>query len=110
MLVESEFSVLSFDSIPIGILLLDGDRGQLLLRCRQDWVDVLPTEDAEIMSALCDDLVRLGRDHGVALLDYLEDSFSHSVRISVRQRIEITDVDDALDQLYSCYVERTTQA
>ena len=114
--MAAEFSVLSFARpggliVPIGVLLFDLNGQQLLVRCRQDWDSVAEGDDAEVLAALSDDLVQVARNLGaVKLLDYLEDTLSHSIQISTRQRIETTNVEDALDELYSHYVETGTQA
>lgn len=110
----SWFSILSFaqpsgPTVPIGVLVFDPDREQLLVRCRQDWDRVAERDDAEVLSAVCEDLVELGRNLGGAkLLAYLEDTLSHCLRVSDRERIEARDQDDALDTLYSQYVEGNT--
>jgi hypothetical protein len=78
--VEAEFSVLTFahpggSIVPIGLLLLDPNEQRLLVCCRQDWDSVVEGEDAEALSALSDDMVKVARNLGAAkLLDFLEDT------------------------------------
>lgn len=94
MSVQAEFSVLSFtypggSIMPIGLLLFDPNAEQLLVRFRHDWDRVAEPEDAEVLSALSEDLVRVAQDLGSATrLNYLEDTLSNSIQISARQQIE----------------------
>ena len=84
--MQAQFSILSAKqpgarkSIPIGIVLTA--QGALFVRVRTQW-DSWEASDAEVLSALADDLVQLGRLLGAhKLVSYLEDTHSNSVRIS----------------------------
>ena len=111
MVMEAEFSILSFarpgaGEVPIGILLFDHGLNQLRARFRQDWEQVAPEDDAEVLAALSDDLAAMGRELGARrFLEYLEDTLSHSLRISTRDQIQTDHFDELIDSLYTRYVE-----
>ena len=111
VLMQAEFSILSFarpggGEIPIGILMRDCVRDQLRPRLRHDWGTVADEEDAEVLAALADDLLQVGRQLGAqGLLEYLEDTASHAVRLGPRERIETEDLEQLLDTLYEKHVE-----
>ena len=110
--MEVEVSILSFvppgaGEIPIGILVFDQHLNQLWARFRQDW-DQVDTEEAALLAALAEDLIRVGRELGAqSLLEYLEDVCSHSIRISSRNQIQTDDLEMLLDSLYANHIERT---
>jgi hypothetical protein len=91
---------------PIGVLLSDGQ--ELHLKFRSDWTSILPNDDEiEVWRELCDDLAQKGRELGPArLLALLESTASHALRISERQRTEITDFQTTLSELYEMHVVR----
>src|ERR1700733_7827969 len=74
---------------PLGILLLDAETGALSLRLRDESdFEYLEEQDADFLAALEPDLQAKGQEAGLALLDSLEDSLSHFVRIGGRTAIE----------------------
>jgi hypothetical protein len=114
--VHAQFSVLTFTNpggsvVPIGLLLFDPEAQLLLVRCRHDWDRIADPEDAEVLSALSEDLVRVARDLGAAnVLEYLENTLSNSIEISARQRIETTNLEDAIEDLYIQHVDAGSHA
>jgi hypothetical protein len=109
MLVEAEFSILSAqqpgaaESIPIGILMIAQD--ELFVRVRTRW-DSWDASDADVLSALADDLAQLGRHLGAhRLVRYLEDTLSNTVQISDRKRLETDDPTEEIDRLYRLHVD-----
>lgn len=105
----AEFSILHFAEpggplVPIGVLLFDTARDELLVQCRNDW-DRFSEEDAGVLRPWTESLIQLGREFGAgALLNLLEESLSNSIRISDRRPIESTNLDATLETLYSTYV------
>ena len=109
--MQAEFSILSFarpggSVIPIGILVRDCSRNQLRPRLRRDWETVAAEEDAEVLEALADNLLQVGRELGAqGLLDYLADTASNAIRLGPRERIETEDLEQLLDALYERYIQ-----
>ncbi|MDQ2775118.1 MAG: S24 family peptidase [Acidobacteriota bacterium] len=89
----------------IGVLLLDPASDTLYLRLRRDWESVASDEDAEVLSALEDDLSVESRQRGgAAVLEYLEAAASQSVRITDREAVTVRDFDRTLGELYRQHV------
>ena len=89
-----------------GVLLLDTASDQLHLRLRRDWEQLADPEDAEVLAGLEQDLRRQGRESGgEQLLRSLEDTLSHTLRITDRETIAVGDFEKALERLYLRYVE-----
>lgn len=107
--MDADFSVVSFvppggTQVPIGVLLINTERVRVAFLHDFAAVTTDP-EAAEVLSALSASLVELGRELGArALLDYLEDTLSNSIRITSRERINSTDLDEALGSLYDEHV------
>ena len=91
---------------PIGILLCDFSRDCLRVRMRQQWWDVLPDDDSsEIWQEFAQDLEQRAREVGaVELLDWLETTASHTLRLGERHLIRIVAVETTLDALFRQYV------
>jgi len=92
---------------PIGVLLVDPatDRGWLRLRERFD--DLAEPEDAEVLDALADDLGRRLAEAGTAaLLAWMEDSLSNTLRVTDRQTVRVDAFSRVLDQLYDRSVDK----
>jgi hypothetical protein len=93
---------------PLGILLVDEETDQLSLRMLGA-ADIgnLAEEETDILDFLPDDLRGKARESGGrALLDALEDSLSHFLRISDRTAISWTgDAQRAADRLFDEYVD-----
>jgi Protein of unknown function (DUF3037) len=109
--MDIEFSVLFFAKpggpvVPIGILLFDRPQQQLRVRLRANWADIADRDDAEILACLSDELVQLGKELGAqGLLEYLNDTLSHSIRITDAKTIFSTNPDATLDNLFQVHVD-----
>jgi SOS-response transcriptional repressor LexA len=89
----------------IGVLLLDSTTDTLYLRLRRDWESVANDEDAEVLSALEDDLSLESRQRGgTAVLEYLETAASQSVRVTDREAVTVRDFNRTLGELYREHV------
>src|SRR3954471_18995926 len=98
----------------IGILLRDAKHDKLYVRTRPDWwLGLLDEEESLFWSELAEDLSERARELGAAqVLDWLEDTASHTLRISARQPIQLTNVKATLNSLNEQYlgaVEAQTQ-
>jgi SOS-response transcriptional repressor LexA len=89
----------------IGVLLLDPATDTLHLRLRRDWSSVASTEDAEVLAALEDDLASQARERGgAAVLEFLEDAASQSLRVTDREAVTVRSFDKTLRELYREHV------
>jgi|SRR5947209_15172683 len=109
--MNAEFSVVSFvrpgdGEIAIGILVFDRTLQQLRARFRNDWNNIADTDDIEVLSAIAEELIQVGRGSGAEdLLNYLEDTCSNSVRVTPRSLIETENLDELIVSLYTEYVD-----
>jgi phage repressor protein C with HTH and peptisase S24 domain len=101
-----EYSILSAE-IPgqgvetIGVLLLDPGSDQLHVRLRRDWDEISSDEDAEVLAELEDDLASKAHEMGgAALLSFLEEHASTSLRVSDREAVSTRNFDKTLNELY----------
>ncbi len=89
----------------VGVLLLDPKADLLYVRLRRDWESVASEEDAEVLSALEDDLMSQARERGgAAVLETLENIASNSVRVTDREAVSVRDFDKKLNELYREHV------
>jgi len=89
----------------VGVLLLDPKSDMLYVRLRRDWERVASEEDAEVLSALEDDLVMQARERGgTAVLENLENVASNAVRVTDREAVSVRDFDKKLNELYREHV------
>ncbi|MFL6416953.1 MAG: S24 family peptidase [Bryobacteraceae bacterium] len=89
----------------VGVLLLDPATDLLYLRLRRDWERVASEEDAEVLVELEEDLQALSRDRGgSAVLDYLENDLSNSLRVTDREAVTVRDFEKKLSELYREHV------
>lgn len=87
-----------------GILIEDPAADRLYLRLRRDW-SLLAEADAEVLSALEDDLAAKAHEMGAArLIEYLQDTLSNLLRISPPQETIVADFEQALARLYREHV------
>jgi hypothetical protein len=99
------------DAVPDGILLVDSETDQLSLRCRDtaelDELCGLEEQQTDILDFLEADLrQKADETGGSALLDSLEQSLSHFLRISDRAAIAYTGSPQrAADRLFDDYVD-----
>jgi len=102
----AEFSVVSAElpggsAQPIGVMLLDPQTDRLYVRLRRDWETLASEEDAEVLAELEDDLLVQARERGgTAVLERLEDTASHSIRVSDREAVTVRDFVRKLGELY----------
>jgi SOS-response transcriptional repressor LexA len=94
--------------VPLGILLADDETDVLTIRLLDaDCFDDLEEDEADFLAALPGDLLRKSREAGAAhLLDGLEDSLSHFLRIGDRTAIAYAgDAQAAADRLFDEHVD-----
>jgi SOS-response transcriptional repressor LexA len=94
--------------LPFGILLADEATDTLTLRFRDtDTFEDLAEDEADVLGALAGDLQAKSRESGAArLLDSLEDSLSHFLRISDRTAMAYAgDAQAAVDRLFDEHVD-----
>jgi hypothetical protein len=90
---------------PVGILLRDVKRNELHIRIRNDWSGIMADEDAEVLSDLAEGLAEKACEQGaVQVLDWLDSTLSHILRISPRQVMKVEHFPTALDELYQEHV------
>lgn len=91
-----------------GILLLNSETDELHLKLRNDWSEVASEEDTEVLTELEDDLRLKAREMGsAALLDWLEESASQTIRTGPRTEIRVRNFSAALQRLYREHVVTT---
>lgn len=89
----------------IGVLLLDPETDTLYVRLRRDWEVFASEEDAEVLRELEDDLLGKARESGgAAVVEYLENAVSQSIRIADRESLQVRDFDKKLGELYRRHV------
>ena len=94
--------------LPAGVVLVDPSENRLYVRLRRDWNQIAGEEDAEVLQALAADLNAKAEENGAeALLRYLEDTLSNTVRIGERSEVLVEDFDRAVDRLYRKQVAAT---
>ena len=102
-LLQSELPGRGVDTI--GVLLFDPSTDTLHIRLRRDWESLASPEDAEVLSELEDDLVSQARDQGgSAVLQFLENVASQSIRITDREAVTVRNFDKKLSELYREHV------
>jgi hypothetical protein len=113
---KAQYSVLELvlpgrPKLNAGVLLLDAASDRLHLRLRRDWDRVADPDDAEVLAAFEQDLrQRGGEEGGEQLLLSLEDTLSHTLRITGRESIAVGDFEKALERLYHRHVEGAPEA
>lgn len=89
----------------IGVVVVDSTTGRGWLKLRRDFDDIAEPEDAEVFEALEDDLrERISQDGATALLEWMEDTLSNTLRISDRREVKAESFTRALAQLYEANV------
>ena len=92
-----------------GVILEDPAAGRLYVRMRRDWDQVAPDE-AEVLSAIEDDLANKAAEMGAsALLAQLEDTLSNAVTVSERRETIVADFERGLARLYREHVRSTVR-
>jgi SOS-response transcriptional repressor LexA len=97
--------------LPYGILLADRETGELTLRLADlQLFDELDEQDLDFLEALPADLQQKGREMGgLGLMDWLEDSLSHFLRVSDREAIAYGDARETVDRLFDEHVDATVR-
>jgi hypothetical protein len=96
-------------SVTAGILLEDAAADRVLIRLRRDW-DLLAPEEAEVLSALEDDLSAQAAAQGATeFFAWLEDTLSNTVRVGERREAMVEDFPRALGRLYRQHVTSRVQ-
>lgn len=86
---------------PVGVLLKDSKRNELYIRLRRDWDEFAEEDDAEVLSALEDDLNFKAREMGAAgVFDWLEADASNVLRVGEREAVKSLDFEKTLNRLY----------
>src|SRR3569833_420892 len=74
-------------------------------RLRTDWTCFALNGNAQIFEQIAEDLTGKAREEGATrVLDWLDDTLSHAIRISARRSLEVIDFATALDELYRKHV------
>lgn len=74
--------------IAVGVLLLDPQADRLHVRVRDAWPAIADSADREVLQGITGELrERAETESGAALLGWLEDSFSHILRVGERQSL-----------------------
>jgi phage repressor protein C with HTH and peptisase S24 domain len=85
---------------PVGVLLVDPEANRGWLRMRRDFA-----EGDEVLEATEDHLRQLIAEDGAsALLDWLEDTASHTIRATDRQSVQVDAFTRVLERLYAEHV------
>jgi phage repressor protein C with HTH and peptisase S24 domain len=94
-----------------GVFLLDPASGELYTRMRGEWQDVSDADDRELLELLDLDIRLKAKEIGGAeFLRSLEDTLSNTLRITPRERVEVTGFAATLERLYAEHVEAHLQA
>jgi SOS-response transcriptional repressor LexA len=97
--------------VPAGVLLLDRDANRLYLKTVPQWPMSLPREDREVLVAMAEELEsRAAVEPGDALLNELEDTFSHMLRVSDRESVLLGNPERDLERLFALRAAQTPQA
>ena len=84
---------------PLGVLLADEHR--IYVRMRPDWREAVPQEDSDILRDYETYIPEIADEVGVAqVLDWFEASSMLPIRIAARQKLQLTDANLALEDLY----------
>jgi hypothetical protein len=84
----------------VGVLLEDLAGDHLYLRLRRDW-DVIAPGEAEVLSALQDDLAAKAAELGARrLIEYLGDTLSNVLRLTPPREVVVEDFERSLARLY----------
>jgi SOS-response transcriptional repressor LexA len=96
---------------PAGVLLHDPVDNRLQPRLRRDWDQIAEPEDEEVLSLIERDLEdKIAEMGGQAVLAYVEDSLSHTLRVSEREAVWIAGGFQAtLNRLYRQHVPSKVQ-
>ncbi|MCL6505892.1 MAG: S24 family peptidase [Bryobacteraceae bacterium] len=91
-----------------GVMLIDPSADALYIKLRQDWNRIATPEDAQVLALLEADLQQKAKEMGArALLAWLEDTLSNTVRITAREPVVVPGgaFPRTLQTLYRRHVE-----
>jgi phage repressor protein C with HTH and peptisase S24 domain len=92
-----------------GVLLEDPATDRLYVRMRHDW-EQIANDEAEVLSALEDDLAAKAIEMGAAaLFSHLEDTLSNTVTVTDRRETIVENFDRAIGRLYREHVRSTVR-
>lgn len=75
-------------AVPAGVLLLDPQEDRLHARFRSQWPGTLAREDRAVVDGIAGEIqMRADTESGSALLAWLEDTFSHTLRLGERRAV-----------------------
>jgi SOS-response transcriptional repressor LexA len=105
---------LAYPGIPAmnaGVILHDPAAGEIYLRLRRDWAELLPSdEDVDVFEALAEDLEQKASRLGAAgFLEWLESTLSNVLRVSPRRPVAFETPDRALNRYYREFVSSTVR-
>lgn len=91
----------------IGVFVRDMKRNEIYMKSKPGWWALLPESvTPELWCQLFLDLAEKSRYLGAdRMLEWLETSASHMFRLTDRQRLDVQDIADSVDALYSRYIE-----
>ncbi|MBI1788182.1 MAG: hypothetical protein HYR60_11605 [Acidobacteria bacterium] len=93
-------------SANVGVVLLDPAAGQLHWKLRTDWEELAGEDDAEVLRELSSDFRdRIEEMGGEAFLRYLEDSFSNTLVLTGREKVEVSSYPQTLRRLFAEHVQ-----
>jgi len=97
------------EPVTAGVLIEDPSADRVHIRLRRDW-DLIAPQEAEVLSALEDDLSAQAAAQGAAqFFAQLEDTLSNTVRIGGRREVMVEDFERALGRLYRQHVDSQVQ-
>jgi phage repressor protein C with HTH and peptisase S24 domain len=89
----------------LGVLLLDAENDQLHVRLRRDWSALASEEEAEVLSALEEDLtVQAHAEGGGVVLERLLDWASGAIRVTDKEAVTVRNFERTLGDLYRQHV------
>jgi SOS-response transcriptional repressor LexA len=95
--------------VAAGVLLEDRASDRLWIRMRRDW-DVIAADEAEVLAEIEDDLIAKSKEMGARrLLQWIEDSWSNTIRMGEQQEVMVEDFERALARLYREHVRSSVQ-
>jgi phage repressor protein C with HTH and peptisase S24 domain len=110
---EGRYAILEADlgdgPEPAGILLEDPETDRLYLRLRRDWHVSAPDDD--VLPYIEEDLNAKAAEMGAgALLSWLEENASNTVRVTDRRRTIVADFERTAERLYQQHVRSRVSA
>lgn len=100
--------------VPVGILLLDQEHDRLHVKMTRQWEELddeaVEEDDREVLELLAEDLEAKARaEGGSAVMRWLEEQTSWTVRVSDREKVRLPDVRRTIERLYRQHVSATVE-